>query len=41
MGEERLVGLALLNIHKDIDVNVEAIIDIFSKYSKRRLEVVL
>jgi hypothetical protein len=38
MGEERLTGLALLHIHRDIDVNVDNVIDRFgkSKSKKRR-----
>ncbi|KAF0704552.1 52 kDa repressor of the inhibitor of the protein kinase-like isoform X2, partial [Aphis craccivora] len=31
MGEERLTGMALLNIHRNIEVDVESIIDQFSK----------
>lgn len=41
MAEERLVGLALLNIHKDIDVDVDAVITRFSKSSKTKLEFVI
>lgn len=37
MAQERLTGLALLNIHKDIDVSVDNIIERFAK-SKRKLE---
>ena len=37
-GESRLVGLALLNIHKDIEVSVEKIIDRFAKMKKRRVD---
>jgi len=40
MGEERLTGLALLNIHRDIAVSIENVIDRFakSKSKKRRLD---
>nr|CAI5828770.1 unnamed protein product [Callosobruchus analis] len=41
MGEDRLVGLALLNIHRDIDVDVDVVITRFSKGSKTKLEFVL
>jgi hypothetical protein len=40
MGEDRLTGLALLSIHRDVDVPVEAIIDELSR-KKRRLNFVL
>ena len=38
MGEERLTGLALLNIHRDIAVSIDNVIDRFakSKSEKRR-----
>ena len=41
MGEERLVGLALLNIHRDIKVEIDKVIDRFSKKFKRRLEFIV
>jgi hypothetical protein len=34
MGEQRLIGLALLNIHRDIDVEVQTIIDRFANENK-------
>ncbi|XP_060868781.1 uncharacterized protein LOC132943724 isoform X8 [Metopolophium dirhodum] len=37
MGEKRLTGLALLNIHRDIEVDVETIIDQFSKVKNRSI----
>jgi hypothetical protein len=38
MAQERLSsGLALLNIHKTIDLNVDEIIDIFAKKKKNRI----
>lgn len=41
MTEDRLVGLALLNIHRDINVDVQKVITRYSKGSKHRLEFVL
>lgn len=41
MGEERLTGLALLHIHRDIQLDVDKLITRFAKSSKRRLEFVL
>jgi len=36
MWEERLTGLAMLNVHRDIAVNIDKVIDRFAK-SKTRL----
>jgi len=41
MGEERLTGLALLNVHRDISVSVDNVIDRFAKSQTRRLDFVL
>lgn len=41
MGEERLTGLALMNIHRDIDIDVEKVIDRYSRKSHRRLDFVV
>jgi len=41
MGEERLTGLALLHIHRDIQLNVEDIIDRFTKEKKRCIDMIL
>ena len=43
MGEERLTGLALLNIHRDIAVSADSIIDRFAKTKskKRHLDFVI
>jgi hypothetical protein len=41
MGEERLTGLALLHIHKDIILNVDDIIDRFAKEKKRNINLIL
>jgi len=35
MGQERLNGLAVLNIHKNIPINIDEVINIFSKSSRR------
>jgi len=40
MSETRLTGLALLNIHRDIDVDVYKVIDMFSK-TNRKLDFAL
>lgn len=37
MGVNRQNGLALLNIHRDMKVNIEALIDIFANKKERRL----
>ena len=43
MGEERLIGLALLNIHREMsaDLSTEIVMDRFAKTKKRVLEFVL
>jgi len=43
MGEERLTGLALMNIHHDIAVSVDTVIDRFAKAKtkKRHLDSVI
>ena len=41
IGQDRLVGLTLINIHKDIEINVDAVIDRFSKQHTRKLDFVL
>lgn len=41
MGEERLTRLALLNIHKNIPINVDEIISKFGKTKQRRLDFVI
>ncbi|KAK4886129.1 hypothetical protein RN001_002400 [Aquatica leii] len=40
-GEDRLNGLALLNIHRDIDVTHDEILNIISKSKSRRLHIIL
>ena len=37
MGEKRMTGLALLNIHRDIPVSAESVIDRFSKTRRATL----
>ena len=39
MGNERLSFLALLHVHRDIDINVEDIIDEFNRCHARRLQL--
>ena len=39
MGNERLSSLALLHVHRDIDINVEDIIDEFNRRHPRRLQI--
>jgi hypothetical protein len=41
MGEELLVGLALLNIHRYRTVKVDEIIDLFADSKKRNLDFVI
>ncbi|CAI6354812.1 unnamed protein product [Macrosiphum euphorbiae] len=41
MGEERLVGLALLNIHRHRTVEVDEVIDLFAGSKKRNLDFVI
>jgi len=41
MGEERLTGLALLNIHRDIPVDTDSVIDRFANSKKRYLDFVI
>jgi uncharacterized protein YhaN len=41
MGEERLTGVALLNINKNLPINVDDIITNFDKAKQRRLNFVI
>ena len=41
MAQERLVELTLLNIHKDIEVNIDAVINRFCKQRSRKTDFVL
>jgi len=41
MGENRLNGLSLLNIHHHIDIKPEEVIDLFAKQHSRRLQFCL
>lgn len=41
MTESRLTGLALMNIHKDIDINVDLVIDHFAAQKRRKLDFLL
>ena len=40
MGQERLNGLALMTIHRDIEVDIEAIIDRFARRHPRRMTMI-
>ena len=39
MGKERLIGLALLKLHKNIDIDVETVIDRFFKILRDEIEI--
>ena len=39
MGNERLTSLALLHLHRDIDVSVSDIVEEFSRRHPRRLHL--
>ncbi|KAG5879879.1 hypothetical protein JTB14_037715 [Gonioctena quinquepunctata] len=41
ISQEKLSGLALLHIHRDISVNVEKVIDRFAKVKERKLEFII
>lgn len=41
ISEQRMLGLALLHVHKEIDVNPERILDRFATSRKRKLEFLL
>ena len=41
MGEERLIGLALLHVHFDSEIDIEKIIERFAKKRKRRIDFVI
>jgi hypothetical protein len=41
MGEERLVGLALLNIHRHRTVEVDEVIDSFAGSKKKNFDFVI
>ena len=38
MTEQRLCGLALMHIHRDVQIDVQKVLDRFSKSAKRRIE---
>jgi len=40
MGQIRLTGLALMHVHRNIDVNVNNIIDRFAK-NKRKIDFIV
>jgi len=41
MCQDRLKGLALLNIHRSIEINVDEVIDRFTSLKKRNIDFVL
>jgi len=41
MGPNRLAGLTLLYLHRDIPITLDEVIDTFARHSSRRLEFVL
>ena len=41
MGEDRLTALALLNIHRDIEIDTDYDVDMFAKTKKRLLDFVV
>ena len=40
-GQDRLTGLALLYLHRNVNITVEEIIDAFARNRSRRIEFVL
>lgn len=41
MGDDRLMGLALMHVHRDIELSTDKVIDDFAKLLKTRLDFVL
>ena len=41
MGETRLTGLALLNVHRDIPVSAQSVIEKFAQTMKHHLDFVI
>jgi len=41
MGQDRFTGLALLNIHRAIEINVGDVIDRFTSIKKRNIDFIL
>ncbi|XP_025205786.1 52 kDa repressor of the inhibitor of the protein kinase-like [Melanaphis sacchari] len=41
MGQERLNGLAMLSVHRDIELNPDHILDISAKKTKRKINLIL
>lgn len=41
IAEDRLVGLALLNIHRDVEIDINKIIDMFSEVKERKIDLIL
>lgn len=41
MGEKRLIGLAILNIHQDIQISPDGVVEHFAKSKKIKLDFIL
>jgi hypothetical protein len=41
MGQDRLVGLALLNIHRNRDIQIDEVIDMFAATKKRNIDLII
>lgn len=41
MGRDRLVGLALLNIHRHRAIQIEEVIDLFAAMKKMNIDLIL
>lgn len=41
IGQDRLVGLALLHVHRDVKINMDAVLDRFAKMKRRHLDFIL
>jgi len=41
MGQNSLVGLAILNIHRDRDIQIDEVIDMFAATKKRIIDLIL
>lgn len=41
MGQNRLSGLALLHVHRSININTDKIIDKFSQMKKRNIDFII
>lgn len=41
MGQERLIGLALLHVHRDFEISIDNVIDRFANMKNRNLDFIL